>query len=125
MRVKCRYSQGFLQVDELGGCIRQKRKMLLPPQKVEWKETPVVLSSAPTGVIMPPEVQELAAEVLDLPAQDRAKILELLLDSFEPKPDSEKVWMNLALKRREQVRSGKVAMVSGPEAMLRVRARIA
>jgi len=33
---------------------------------------------------MPPEVQGLAAEVLDLPAQDRAKILELLLDSFEP-----------------------------------------
>jgi hypothetical protein len=74
---------------------------------------------------MPPQVQELAAEVLDLPVQDRAKILELLLDSFEPKPDSEKAWMNLALKRREQVRTGKVAMVSGTVAMSRVRARIA
>jgi len=74
---------------------------------------------------MPPQVQELAAEVLDLPAQDRAKILELLLSSFEPKPDSETAWMSLALKRREQVRTGKVAMVSGTEAMSRVRARIA
>jgi hypothetical protein len=74
---------------------------------------------------MPPQVQELAAEVLDLPAQDRAKILELLLSSFEPTPDSEKAWMNLALKRREQVRSGEVAMVSGTVSMSRVRARIA
>jgi hypothetical protein len=67
----------------------------------------------------------LAAEVLELPAQDRAKILELLLNSFEPKPDSEKAWMNLALKRREQVRVGEVAMINGAEAMSRVRARIA
>ena len=74
---------------------------------------------------MPPQVQELAAEVLELPAQDRAKILELLLNSFEPKPDSEKAWMNLALKRREQVRVGEVAMINGAEAMSRVRARIA
>lgn len=74
---------------------------------------------------MPPQVQELAAEVLELPAQDRAKILELLLNSFEPKPDSEKAWMNLAIKRREQVRVGEVAMINGAEAMLRVRARIA
>jgi hypothetical protein len=74
---------------------------------------------------MPPQVQELAAKVLDLPEQDRAKILELLLSSFEPQPDSEKVWMNMALKRREQVRGGEVAMVNGTEAMLRIRARIA
>lgn len=74
---------------------------------------------------MPHQVQELAAEVLDLPAQDRAKILELLLSSFEPAPDSDQVWMNLALQRREQVRTGKVAMVSGSEAISRVRARIA
>jgi hypothetical protein len=85
----------------------------------------VFLSSAQTGVIMPPHVQELAAEVLDLPAQDRAKILELLLNSFEPKPDSDKAWMNLALTRREQVKTGKAAMMSGIEAMSRVRARIA
>jgi hypothetical protein len=42
-------------------------------------------------VYITPQVQELAAEVLGLPAQDRAKILEMLLSSFEPKPDSQKV----------------------------------
>lgn len=66
-----------------------------------------------------------AAEVLDLPAEERARILELLIASFEPKSNAQKAWMNLALLRREQVRSGKVAMVPGDEALARVRARIA
>jgi hypothetical protein len=74
---------------------------------------------------MHPEVQELAAEVLELPAQDRAKILEMLLSSFEPKSAAQDAWMNLALQRREQVRNGEIAMVNGADAMTRVRARIA
>ncbi|MSP97493.1 MAG: hypothetical protein EXR29_09790 [Betaproteobacteria bacterium] len=65
------------------------------------------------------------AEVLDLPAEDRARILDLLIASFEPKSNAQRAWMNLALRRREKVRSGKVAMMSGDEALARVRARIA
>ena len=68
---------------------------------------------------------DLAAEVLELPAEERARILELLIASFEPKSNAQKAWMNLALRRREEVRSGKVAMVPGDEALARVRARIA
>ena len=68
---------------------------------------------------------DLAAEVLDLPAEERARILELLIASFEPKSNAQKAWMNLALRRKEEVRSGKVAMVPGDEALARVRARIA
>jgi hypothetical protein len=68
---------------------------------------------------------DLAAEVLDLPAEERARILELLIASFEPKTASQKAWMELALSRREEVRSGKVAMIPGDEALARVRARIA
>ena len=67
---------------------------------------------------------DLAAEVLDLPAEERARILELLIASFKPKSNAQKAWMNLALRRREEVRSGKVAMVPGDEALARVRARI-
>jgi len=74
---------------------------------------------------MPPHVQELAAEVLGLDAQDRAKILELLLSSFEPQPNTQKAWIELALNRREQVRNGEVAMVNGAEAVSRIRAKIA
>ena len=68
---------------------------------------------------------DLAAEVLDLPAEERARILELLIASFEPKSTAQKAWMNLALRRREEVRSGKVSMIPGDEALTRVRARIA
>lgn len=68
---------------------------------------------------------DLAAEVLDLPADERARILELLIASFEPKSTAQKAWMNLALRRREDVRSGKVLMIPGDEALARVRARIA
>ena len=70
-------------------------------------------------------VHDLAAEVLDLPAEERARILELLIASFEPKSSAQMAWMNLALSRREEVRSGKAAMVPGDEALARVRARIA
>lgn len=68
---------------------------------------------------------DLAAEVLDLPAEERARILELLIASFEPKSNAQKAWMSLALRRREEVRSGKVSMLPGDEALARVRARIA
>lgn len=67
---------------------------------------------------------DLAAEVLDLPAEERARILELLIASFEPKSNAQRAWMNLALRRREEVRSGKVAMIPGDEALAGVRARI-
>jgi len=68
---------------------------------------------------------DLAEEILDLPAEERAKILELLIASFEPKSSAQKAWIDIALSRREEVRSGKVAMVPGDEALARVRARIA
>lgn len=70
-------------------------------------------------------VHDLEAEILGLPAEDRARILELLIASFEPKSDAQKAWMNLALRRREEVRSGKVTMLPGDEALARVRSRIA
>ncbi|PIY30277.1 MAG: acyl-protein synthetase [Comamonadaceae bacterium CG_4_9_14_3_um_filter_60_33] len=70
-------------------------------------------------------VDELAVEVLDLPAKDRAKILELLINSFEPKSQAQQAWTALALRRRDEVRDGKVAMLPGREALQRVRARIA
>ncbi|MDC6168625.1 addiction module protein [Paucibacter sp. XJ19-41] len=67
---------------------------------------------------------DLAAEVLELPAEERARILELLIASFEPKSKAQKAWMSLAQRRRDEVRSGKVVMVPGNEALTRVKARI-
>ena len=69
-------------------------------------------------------VEDLVAEVLDHPAEDRAKLLELLISSFEPRSDAQRAWVNLSRRRREEVRSGKVAMVPGDVAIQRVRARV-
>jgi putative addiction module component (TIGR02574 family) len=74
---------------------------------------------------MPTPVHDLEAEVLGLPPEDRARLLERLIASFEPKSKAQKAWLDLALRRQEEVRAGKVAMVPGDEALARVRARLA
>jgi nicotinic acid mononucleotide adenylyltransferase len=79
-----------------------------------------------TGVfLMSTPVHDLTAEVLELPAGERAKMLELLIASFEPQSDAQRAWASVALQRRADVRGGKVAMVDGAQAVKRVRARIA
>ena len=69
-------------------------------------------------------VHVLEAEVLGLPAQDRARLLELLIASFEPKSRAQEAWLQLALRRRQEVLEGRVAMVPGDEAPERFRAKI-
>jgi putative addiction module component (TIGR02574 family) len=69
-------------------------------------------------------VHDLEAQVLGLPPEDRARLLERLIASFEPRSKAQEAWMQVAMRRQEDVRSGKTAMVSGNEALARVRARI-
>jgi Putative addiction module component len=70
-------------------------------------------------------IDELQAQVLELPAQDRAQLLELLIASFEPRSEAQEAWLQLALQRRDEVNAGAVEMRPGNEALARVRARIA
>lgn len=70
-------------------------------------------------------VHDLEAEILGLPPEDRARLLERLIASFEPKSKAQQAWMDLALRRQADVRAGKVDMVPGDEALARVRARLA
>ena len=70
-------------------------------------------------------VHELHERVLTLPADERAALLELLLASLEPKSAAQRAWAQLASRRREDVRAGKVSMVPGQEALARIRAKLA
>lgn len=70
-------------------------------------------------------VEDLAAQALGLPPEDRAKLVERLIASFEPRSAAEAAWLSLATQRREGVRAGQVDMVPGHEALARVRARLA
>ena len=70
-------------------------------------------------------VHDLEAEVLLLPPEDRARLRERLIASFEPRSPAQRAWLVLAQRRQQDVESGKVAMRPGAEALARVRARIA
>ena len=67
---------------------------------------------------------ELEAEVLSLAASDRARILERLIESFDRDTKVGDAWLDEALRREEQVVSGKLAMVLGREAVVRIRAEL-
>ncbi|MFZ4651742.1 MAG: addiction module protein [Rubrivivax sp.] len=73
---------------------------------------------------MPTPVEDLAAQALGLPPEDRAKLVERLLASFEPRSAAQAAWMRVGQARRDDVKSGKTAMVPGDEALARVRARL-
>jgi putative addiction module component (TIGR02574 family) len=79
----------------------------------------------PTGGTMPIPLHELEAEVLGLPPEERAQLLERLIESFEPESRIRDAWIALSLRREDEVRSGKVQLVPGVDALARVRARIA
>jgi putative addiction module component (TIGR02574 family) len=70
-------------------------------------------------------VEDLEAQALSLPPEDRARLLERLIASFEPKSPAQAAWLDLARRRRDDVRAGRTAMVAGDEALARAKARIA
>jgi hypothetical protein len=70
-------------------------------------------------------VEDLEAQALSLPPGDRARLLERLIASFEPKSPAQTAWLGLARGRRDDVSAGRTAMVPVDEALARVKARIA
>jgi putative addiction module component (TIGR02574 family) len=74
---------------------------------------------------MPLPIEDIEAQALGLPPEERARLVERLIASFEPKSAAQAAWMVLAQRRREDVRSGKTTMVPGEQALARVRARLA
>lgn len=73
---------------------------------------------------MTPPVEDLAAQALKLPAEDRAKLVERLIASFEPRSPAQAAWLKLASSRRDATRAGLAEMAPGDEALARVRARL-
>lgn len=73
---------------------------------------------------MAASVQELESEVLSLSPSERAHLLEVLLDSFEPDSEVEAAWVAEALRREVEVAEGKVQLVPGGAALERARARL-
>jgi putative addiction module component (TIGR02574 family) len=68
-------------------------------------------------------VFDVESEALKLPPEARVRLLEKLMSSLQPTPPAKKAWVEAALRRREEVTSGKVQMVSGEGVVERIRAK--
>lgn len=72
---------------------------------------------------MPLNVDQLAAEAMQLPLGERAILVDKLVESFdltEPS-DLQRLWAAEAVKRRDEIRSGRVQPVGGDEVMIEAR----
>lgn len=67
----------------------------------------------------------LDAAVLALNPNDRPRILARLIASFDEPAESEAEWIKEALRREAPVAAGVGKLVSGPEALARLKARYA
>jgi hypothetical protein len=70
-------------------------------------------------------VDDLEAQALSLPPEDRARLLERLIASSEPKSPAQAARLELAGRRRDDAHAGRATMVPGAVALARVKARFA
>ena len=68
-------------------------------------------------------VEQIATEALALPSEERALLADHLVESLDASEVSriDRVWATEAKRRRDEVRSGKVKMIPGDEALAQVR----
>jgi putative addiction module component (TIGR02574 family) len=72
---------------------------------------------------MPLTVDQLAVEAMQLPPASRAELAEKLVESldFAESDEIQKLWVQEAIRRRDEVRSGKVKPIPGEEVLADVR----
>ncbi|MEJ1972548.1 MAG: addiction module protein [Lacunisphaera sp.] len=72
---------------------------------------------------MPRKVSEIVAEAKQLPYGERAELVEQLIaaNARDIDPKIEKAWGDEALRRLEEMESGKVKMIPGEQVMAEIR----
>ena len=72
-------------------------------------------------------VEQIAEEALSLPREARALLADRLVESLDPAEDGyvRQLWAAEALRRRDDVRSGRVKTIPSEEALARVRRAVA
>ena len=68
-------------------------------------------------------VEQLTSEALALPGNARALLADRLVESLDPIEDKKirKLWATEALRRRDEVRSGRVKTIPASKALAQVR----
>lgn len=69
-------------------------------------------------------VEVLAQQVLQLPAADRARLLDQVISSLDADRARDARWNALAARRDAEADTDPTLLVSGPEAVARVRASL-
>ena len=67
-------------------------------------------------------IEIIEAEALRLSATERARLIERLIASLDVDPEVEEAWATEVERRNSEVESGKVSLVSGPEAIAKLKA---
>jgi hypothetical protein len=68
-------------------------------------------------------VEQIVNEALGLPSEVRALLADRLVESLDPAEDGyiRQLWMAEAIRRRDEVRTGRVRTVPAEEGLARVR----
>jgi putative addiction module component (TIGR02574 family) len=68
-------------------------------------------------------IQQIAEAALSLPNEARARLVDRLVESLDPAQDAHihQLWADEALRRRNEVRDGRVKTIPGDEALAQVR----
>ncbi len=69
------------------------------------------------------ELDVIAAQVLKLSAEDRARLLDRLILSLDEDKARDEAWNGVAAERDAEIESGQVVEVDGPAALGRLRAK--
>jgi Putative addiction module component len=72
---------------------------------------------------MPVTPEELARKAMDLPAEGRAELADLLVESLDSEQLSriDRAWLAEAKRRRDETRAGGVSRIPASDALLQVR----
>jgi len=71
---------------------------------------------------MAASVEIIEAEALRLSAPERARLVERLIASLDIDPGVEEAWAAEVERRNSELENGKVASLSGPEALEKLKA---
>jgi hypothetical protein len=72
---------------------------------------------------MPVTPEDLAKEAMKMPSEARARLADLLVQSLDDAPLSsiDRAWIEVAKRRRDEARNGKVKPIPGDEALQQIR----
>ena len=73
-------------------------------------------------ISMSSNVEVLEAEVLKLPAAERARLVERLIASLDADPEIEEAWAAEVERRQADLESGAARLVPGPETLAKLKA---